>query len=489
MVEHRKYLPQELDYVLSRVAAGWRFEIIAKAFKEDFASHWADRVFTKKQVQYIKNTYKRPPGIIQPYRGPVPVFMSSPAPTFQNPTANRQATMNAALQSDQYGQNDPEGRSQAYNTTTQHTHAATQPSVVDPGCQGHQYLDDGGMFTDGPESPYDFNTILGTSSDRHPTTVDNVLDPMSEIYAGRPPNGEIENYQPEVLAGIGTQFPQIPQWTQDAPGPSTHPRFSGYASQLDTSPIQGVPSLQNTLLNSAAPDHVLSGEHTKRLLQGPAPRLERLSYGPGPAAVGPARTEIPTTIPSAVQDERRHADSLQHPLGCSVDATAYTDRSGWWYNGYHDGWCRIAYEHRHNYDGGVYFSNYISYTQNIRTAQNDHVTGFMLGLCHQLQTQPPESEATCLHQSCEEARRVAQQLVDASLPEGHDLRQAPLSQPHPLVIRLLHDLNDRLPDGYVYDPLSQRVLQHEVPIMGKPLVRNDPVNPVDGEAVQKNDGQ
>lgn len=62
MVEHRKYLPQELDFVLARVAAGWKFEIIAKAFKKEFASHWAYRLFTKKQVQYIKNTYKRPPG-------------------------------------------------------------------------------------------------------------------------------------------------------------------------------------------------------------------------------------------------------------------------------------------------------------------------------------------------------------------------------------------------------------------------------------------
>lgn len=62
MPENRKYLPSEITYVLSRVLAGWKPEAIARGFKRDHAAYWGDKEFTKKQVSYIKNTYKIPPG-------------------------------------------------------------------------------------------------------------------------------------------------------------------------------------------------------------------------------------------------------------------------------------------------------------------------------------------------------------------------------------------------------------------------------------------
>lgn len=62
MVENRKYNDGEIKYVLSRVIAGWRPETIAKAFKQDHGEYWANREFTKKQVAYIRSTYKPAPG-------------------------------------------------------------------------------------------------------------------------------------------------------------------------------------------------------------------------------------------------------------------------------------------------------------------------------------------------------------------------------------------------------------------------------------------
>lgn len=62
MVENRKYNDEEIRYVVSRVHAGWDPAIIAKAFKHDHGEYWADREFTKKQVAYIRCTYKPPPG-------------------------------------------------------------------------------------------------------------------------------------------------------------------------------------------------------------------------------------------------------------------------------------------------------------------------------------------------------------------------------------------------------------------------------------------
>ncbi|KAJ4407828.1 hypothetical protein N0V82_009839 [Gnomoniopsis sp. IMI 355080] len=488
MVEHRKYLPQELDYVLSRVAAGWKFETIAKAFKKDFASHWADRLFTKKQVQYIKNTYRRPPGTIQPYNGPIPIFPTPTPHPSQTHAAGFQATMDSARQVDQYGQNNLEGRQETNNHFTQHAYTSAQSPMVDPEYHGQQYVEDGNMFTHGPGSPYNFSAFLGNSSDCQPTTIDDIFNPTLGSSIAGETDGVTNNYQPVALAGIGTQFSQIPQWTQTAPSPSIQPRFSGYASHLDPQLGQAIPSLEKTLLNSPAPDHLLSGEHVDRLLKGPGPRLERLNYAEDPTEFGLAVNVGQTMVHGDAQDQNAHANLPRDPQGCSIENTTYTDRSGWWYTGHHDGWCRIPHEHRHNYDGGVYFSNYDSYTQNIYTEQNDHVTGFLLGLCHQMQTQHPVGEAMCLHRSCEEARRVAQQLVDASLPEGHGLRQAPLSQPHPVVIRLLHDLNGRLPEGYVYDPISQRVVPYELPRMGEPMLRNELANTPKEGAVEK-DGQ
>lgn len=62
MASNRKYTPEEIDYVHARIEAAWNFDIIAKAFKTEFAPHWTNKNFTKKQVQYIKSSYKRAPG-------------------------------------------------------------------------------------------------------------------------------------------------------------------------------------------------------------------------------------------------------------------------------------------------------------------------------------------------------------------------------------------------------------------------------------------
>lgn len=59
MVENRKYNRDEIDYVLARVLAGWKPEVIARAFRLDH-EYWRDREFTRKQVMYLKNTYKVP---------------------------------------------------------------------------------------------------------------------------------------------------------------------------------------------------------------------------------------------------------------------------------------------------------------------------------------------------------------------------------------------------------------------------------------------
>lgn len=64
MPENRKYLPEEITYVISRTLAGWKHEAIAEAFKRDHAPYWDHKEFTRKQVNYIRNTYKIPPGYV-----------------------------------------------------------------------------------------------------------------------------------------------------------------------------------------------------------------------------------------------------------------------------------------------------------------------------------------------------------------------------------------------------------------------------------------
>lgn len=64
MVENRKYNNEEINYVNARIHAGWNPETIAKAFKQDHGEYWANREFTKKQVAYIRSTYKTAPGFV-----------------------------------------------------------------------------------------------------------------------------------------------------------------------------------------------------------------------------------------------------------------------------------------------------------------------------------------------------------------------------------------------------------------------------------------
>lgn len=415
--------------------------------------------------------------------------------------------MNAALNVDRHGQLDSQGRQQANNVVMRGpSQPSSQPTVAGNGYQGHQqHGSDEIMFTNGPLSPYDINTLIGSSSGQNSTMMTGALDPAlgghtTEAAPYGVANNINNNYQSNALLGNGTQFPQMPQWTETAQTPSAHARFSGYASQLEGHFNQPVPSLENSLLNSAAPDHVLSGEHTERLLRGPAPQLERVHYDEGAAGGNnSAQMGTPETLlmSGALMSGALGGETLSSPpsssphdiMGCSIENTAYTDRSGWWFNGYHDGWCRIPHEHRHDYDGGVYFSSYDGYTQNIYNESNDQLTGFMLGLSQQLQETEGEEATSCLHQSCQEAHRVAQELVDTTLPEGHDLRQAPLGQPHPVVIRLLHDLNDRLPEGYVYDPMTQRVVQYELPDVGQPMSHDEPIKSVEEDPFLEPYGQ
>lgn len=62
MASNRKYTEEEIDYVHARILAKWDLGLIAKAFKADFAPHWATKNVSKKQMQYIKTSYKRAPG-------------------------------------------------------------------------------------------------------------------------------------------------------------------------------------------------------------------------------------------------------------------------------------------------------------------------------------------------------------------------------------------------------------------------------------------
>lgn len=57
-----KYTPQEIAFVHARLQAGWTPDTIASAFKAHFAPHWNNKTMTRKQIQYIRTSYKQAPG-------------------------------------------------------------------------------------------------------------------------------------------------------------------------------------------------------------------------------------------------------------------------------------------------------------------------------------------------------------------------------------------------------------------------------------------
>ncbi|CAN8101391.1 unnamed protein product [Discula destructiva] len=380
MASNRKYTDEEIDYVHARLLASWDHDMIAKAFKRDFATHWADKTFTKKQIQYIKTSYKRAPGAIVPYNGPKPDLNPSPsvslaefltmdhgeaeqsvtgghanshiAQTYQAPADTSSEFMNT-------DQSVSGGRANGHTAQTSQAPSNPSSAFMNNGYKGQYMNEDNTTFTssdalnflDSSINAGHENNVGGTRATIE--TDDSLIDPtLGGIKAGDHSddsnldiNVGTQAQQSIDLNGVGAQFDSgfEQNWPQSFSADETYYeadqyhgadngeaglQYSGYGAQLEEHPATAMSSLQESLLNSGG---ITSSEQ--------------------PPSSGPIDNN-PITFDTALG-----FSSLSVPPGCTLERMTLWDPRGWWYTQPHDGWCFLAHEHRHDYDGAISFGN------------------------------------------------------------------------------------------------------------------------------------
>lgn len=395
MASNRKYTPEEIDYVHARIDAGWNFDIIAKAFKIHFAPHWANKIVTKKQIQYIKSSYKRAPGYvynspctcsgqekktlpvltnpthrstIKPYDGPIPIFPSSPTPSATGSTTMDHKDINQPAYRDPTDGFMPGPSHPPANAGGEAQYVSPYPQIAAPSDSAFQHSSPSAY----PALALDQPSESGNSYMIDPFLLEHYNSSSygknnSNSYHQQQPNN------PTTTTNVGTQpQPKQPQQQQQrqssptpgstyrawTPGTDNHEidaRYSGYGSRLDNDPIVGIPSLQNGVLNSAGPNlqGVGGQQQQQQQQQQPLPSNADADHDNH-------NYNFDFDLPSS--SAAGHPPS---PPECTPERMVDADEHGWWYTEAHDA-CNISVEHRHNFDGVVGFRNIYAYHYNVQ---------------------------------------------------------------------------------------------------------------------------
>lgn len=147
-------------------------------------------------------------------------------------------------------------------------------------------------------------------------------------------------------------------------------------------------------------------------------------------------------------------------------AVARDDPYGVWYFNPHDT-CTIPLGHRHDMDGGVWFTNETSVTMSLLAMQRTEGIGFLLGVAstaelilnlerrRDLGIAGPNIDPRAL-------MRQITQIVNDNLP-AEFLDRDSFQVPSVTDIERLRGVNRRLPAGRFYDPFHRRVVQYDMP--------------------------
>ncbi|KAK2598580.1 hypothetical protein N8I77_011980 [Diaporthe amygdali] len=420
MVENRKYNNEEINYVNARIHAGWNPETIAKAFKQDHGEYWANREFTKKQVAYIRSTYKTAPGLIQPYTGPIPEFPRSPT-SEESPepvsSTNRkrkravetaQARSSSVQASVHQGSNSPIAGS---------SHQCQQAQPPHDTATGHG-VQSQALASGSPSAPpASTNDTPGNKFLKEPFGIDvDAGDPFAEINYG------MDVFEAGTAAEDFSLDPDDPNLIGPA-SPGQGSSIPDVRTLLPDTPLQSIEGHQSATAGG-------SNNANSAYLATQQPGF------PGP--------------------------QLQFPPGCTHrGAVARADPFGVWYFDPHDS-CQIRLGHRHEMDGGVYFTNDIGVVQSMLAMHQTEAAGFMLGVAmaaeHLLTNNDNNDAGGVQHQAL---MRRAAQIVYNNIPA--DMRDSlRLAVPEPDVVRRLSEMNRRLPPGHFHDPFQNRVVRYDM---------------------------
>ncbi|ROV93424.1 hypothetical protein VMCG_08381 [Cytospora schulzeri] len=462
-VENRKYNQGEIDYVLSRAQAGWDNETIAKTFKLDHAEYWGEREFNKKQVAYIRSNYKVPWGMIDTYKGPMPQFSESPTTEFtQGPSTRAQQKGKQAAR-----------RSEGTPSRTQDlVTGPTSNFNLNASAQRQQQTQTFGDATAGPSSTSggDFFGLNASSTG----LASGDLDFCSFNF----PNDEFTRGSPQVPSVSNAEFLGMLPGQQGAPqkaarGSNVNQGFSGNTIQMGNTAHTG--AFSQTSFGNETPSTSGVGLGVKigdgfgqttdvsdsinLLANVPIPSVER-QLPATPATVHGFQANIGNDTISNTPGQQQQPPAQvqaafisQFPPGYTATNHMFRDTHGVWYYDPHDS-CTIALGHRHDWDGGVYFSGDLGVTQSFSNMNEQEGIGFLLGL----------AAAQALHAAGPSQERLfaATELARGALPEGTQGREG-VTVPSPEIVQRLMAVNRELPGNYYYEPFTNRVVQYDMP--------------------------
>ncbi|KAL1873023.1 hypothetical protein Daus18300_004164 [Diaporthe australafricana] len=440
MVENRKYNNEEIKYVVSRVHAGWDPDTIAKAFKQDHGEYWTNREFTKKQVAYIRTTYKPPPGMVKPYTGPIPVFSRSPTPEDSpEPVSSSSRKRKRAA-----------GIANARSSSTQ-TPAYGQASspIAGPSRQGQQANSPMGGPSSASFDPRRF------------------MSPISPTVASASTNN--------MLGDQSLQDANVFDLTADD-------LLGGFTYTMDAFERDMASGDLDLDLNS--PNMMNPGASTGQ--DAPIPDLSTLLPEiPMQSIEGNPSTGTNSAFPTPQQQQQEEdagdlgLEAPQFPPGCSRAGAMARDASGVWYYDPHD-LCPIPLGHRHDMDGGVHFISELGVMQALLAMDQKEGIGFLLGVAMTAEQILWDNGNNVDNNNTgnglgggggsssriqpEALMRQVTQIVRDNLPPPNDLyaQAPPITVPRPEVMRSMTERIRRLPEGQFPDPFHRRTVRYDM---------------------------
>lgn len=217
-----------------------------------------------------------------------------------------------------------------------------------------------------------------------------------------------------------------------------------------TSPVQGsnIPDLRNLL-----PDFPLQSIE----------RHQSVATGAGTNA---ANSALPTPQQQQFPQFGMPNPPARFPPGCTqAGAVARDDPFGVWYFDPHDT-CQIRLGHRHDMDGGVWFTNELGVTQSLLAMRRTEGIGFLLGVAtaaeHILTQQGTRYLANDGGSINPRAlMRQVTRIVHDNVP-AEALDRENFNVPEVADVYQLSETNSRLPARHFYDPFHRRVVQYDM---------------------------
>lgn len=219
----------------------------------------------------------------------------------------------------------------------------------------------------------------------------------------------------------------------------------------DVSPAQGsnIPDLRNLLA-----DYPLQSVE----------RHQSVATGPGTDATN---SVLPTPQQQQFPQFGMPNPPARFPPGCTqAGAVARDDPHGVWYYDPHDN-CQIRLGHRHDMDGGVWFTNELGVTQSLLAMRQTEGIGFLLGVATFAENILARDGTRYLANNgtnridpralMRQATRIVHDNVPAEVLDRENFKIPEVNE-----VYRLSETNSRLPPGHFYDPFHRRVVQYDV---------------------------